>query len=67
MFKIMDDGLCADKDIATLEMAQYTCMEIAQQYSVAELPFSMQIKDQFTGELVETCHFSLKHEVTKHE
>ena len=67
MYKIMDDGLCADKDIATLEMAQATCLAIAHQFTVPELPFSMQIKDQLTGELVETHHFSLKHEVTKHE
>lgn len=67
MYKIMDDGLCADKDIATLEMAQYTCLDISRQYTTAELPFSMQIKDQLTGELIETHHFSLKHEVTKHE
>ena len=67
MFKIMDDGLCADKDIAHIETAQEFVVQAIQDFHVGELPYTLIIKDQITGKVVETHQFSLQHEVTKHD
>ena len=63
----MDDGLCADKDIAHIETAQEFIMTAIYDFHVGELPYTLTIKNQITGETIETHQFSLKHEVTKHE
>lgn len=63
MYKVMDDGLCADKDIATIEMAQATIITMVCSLTLDCLPVEFTIKNQTTGETVETHHYSLTREV----
>ena len=63
MYKVMDDGLCADKDIAILEMAQATIVQMIYNLTLDCLPVTFTIREQETGLTVETHEYSLKHEV----
>ncbi len=54
MYKVMDDGLCADKDIATIEMARATIIQMTYGLTLDCLPVDFTIKNQRSGETVET-------------
>ena len=67
MYKIMDDGMCADKDLPDMESVNESIFTMLDSLTISCLPFMVEVWDQEADKLVERRYYSLETQVTYHD
>ena len=61
----MDDGICADKDLPTMDEVEESIFNMLDSITISNLPFTIEVKHQESGELIERRTYSLELSVVK--